>query len=297
MAHMDSQLQALSDIVTRLRAQNSEQFTGHISSTQNLSTSVKQSYLGLGERFAATSDHIRVFGDDVTMRTAALEATLPELQQSTCQPLKELREDIVAAQLQEYMVTGETPPKTQYSYPTTLPRTEDHKLLLAKLRGEHIRSDNEDALKESEAAPVPWTGSPRKAEIFMDKQHEVPEDMARLPTTSTTSSDPEPPKPRPESRNGTGGALTEIAVNVINSDPVTVLSTDKGGMEGSMPPPLKRQNTADSKLPMKFRGVAAGGKGTRMTMAAMAEGRENAVPSDLGRSLGAGRRLRSDRSV
>jgi kinesin family protein 11 len=58
---------------------------------------------------------------------------LEPLDAQICQPLANLREDIGSTSLQEYQPTGATPVKAQYQYPTSLPRTQRHSLLISKI--------------------------------------------------------------------------------------------------------------------------------------------------------------------
>ena len=132
MKAMATQMQALDDFVTRARSQNERHHSSHITSLQGLASTVHQSYSSIGDHFVSTYDRVRDIGADVSTHSTALSASLPPLASTIQQPLADLRANIANAPLKEYVPTGETPRKTQYQYPTTLPRTESHDNLLGK---------------------------------------------------------------------------------------------------------------------------------------------------------------------
>ena len=254
VADMAKQMQALDDFVTRARSQNEQHHKIHVQSLQGLASNVSQSYSSVGDHFISTYNRVRELGEDMSIQSTAVQATLPPLSATIQQPLADLRFAISNAPLKEYAPTGETPQRKQYQYPTTLPRTDSYDNLL----GRHQASQSP-------------AKSPSKAPVYTD----------------APSSDAPPPSP---SKDNTG--LREISLNVAtalprtNSNPeaptlgtLQMLDPETVGMG---PPPMKRQAT-ESKLPTKLGG---GGK----TGVIRLEGREN----DLNRSFGAGgRRLRS----
>jgi len=253
MKDMATQMQALDDFVTRARSQNERHHSTHVESLGGLASTVRQSYTSIGDHFVSTYDRVRDIGNDVSTQSTALSATLSPLTSTIQQPLSDLRANITNAPLMEYTPTGETPRKTQYQYPTTLPRTQPHSALLGK-----------------QQPPSP-NRSPSKAIIYTDAP--PPSDQNHQPSTS------------PSKETNPGASLREVSLNVnaalVRSNSDTITSTTgidrKTDPEtaGMGPPPLKRQAT-DSKLPQKF----GGGKGAFVRL----EGREN---------VGVGRRLRS----
>lgn len=271
MKDIATQMQALDDFVSRARSQNEQRHESHLKSLQGLGSTVNQSYTSIGDHFVSTYDRVRDIGTDVSSRTSAIQASLPPLSTTIQQPLSELRSNINNAPLKEYEPTGETPQKTQYTYPTSLPRTESHEKLL---------------IKHSLRQPPP--SSPSKSLVYND-------------TPPTSISAPPSPIKAPLSAPA---SLREVDMNVAlgssvsrHSDPaildakpasdgevVVDLSKSVGG--GMGPPPLKRQNTTggESRLPTKFGGkqgmLRGGGLGEK-------ENRE---------AHGAGRRLRSSQA-
>jgi kinesin family protein 11 len=235
-------------------------------------------------------------------RTNALTQTLPTLAEDSSirQPLRQLREDMSTAQIAEYAATGETPAKTQYTYPTVLPRTQDHDTLLDRMRGGpqqqgRPRSPNKRS-SPSKARSSPMKGSsPSKTAVYTDHPHTI-----NLPLPASVSAPQSRPhtaaSSHPSARNA-ASSLRELDVNVTVTG-ASFPSHDKGSeADGSkLPPPkLNRHHTynhanplsmsqgPESKLPA-LRKFGAG----RMTIA---EGRENVAPpivASLSASVGAG---------
>lgn len=256
MKDMATQMQALDDFVTRARSQNERHHATHVQSLQGLASTVRDSYSSIGDHFVSTYDRVRDIGNDVSNQSTALQESLPPLSSSIQQPLAELRSDITDAHLKEYVATGETPRKTQYQYPTKLPRTQSHEKLLGK---------------QPPAGPPSPHRSPTKSIVYTD--------------APTAHDAPQPPSTSP-SKEANPASLREVSLNVnaslirnnSDSSAPAALATVKADPDtvGMGPPPLKRQATMESKLPQKFGGVK--------TAVVKLEGREN---------FGAGRRLRS----
>ncbi|KAL9597025.1 MAG: hypothetical protein Q9219_005400 [cf. Caloplaca sp. 3 TL-2023] len=271
MKDMATQMQALDDFVTRARSQNDRHHATHLSSLQGLASTVNESYSSIGEHFTSSYDRVKGIGDGISEQSKALQDTLPPLAETIQQPLSNLRSTIANAPLREYTPTGETPSKTQYQYPTTLPRTEPHDKLLNKLLHSNLNHS-------STPNPPP---SPTKSIVYTD----TPDPNAPTSTPSSSEIDPKPT---------TTTGLREIDLNISgtrHSDPAstaTAIATKPATIQSlkaadaSMgPPPLKRQATAmECKLPLKMQQQV---KGQQQGVVRL-EGREN---------LGAGRRLRS----
>jgi len=281
MSHMDTQLTSMDEIVSRIRTQNDTAHHAHVSSLSALASTVHASYDAVGDQFTSSFARIEKLGGDVDAEARTLRQTLSELgpDSDMRQPLRKVREIVDTSQLQEYISTGETPARVQYDFPTTLPRTESHDQLLARLRG-----DNTSTLATNR--------SPSKAPIYND-------------ATVDLSSPTKPTLLRPLSSASApftpALGLRELDINVVAPPtiPITLMtpaddkSAAPANVDSGPAPPLKRQNThpvegvKESKLPMK-RGQS------RMTVAGIGGGdRENLRP-DFGESRGAGgRRLRS----
>ncbi|KAI4256564.1 MAG: hypothetical protein L6R42_006144, partial [Xanthoria sp. 1 TBL-2021] len=266
MKDMATQMQALDDFVTRARSQNELHHSTHVSSLQSLASTVNESYSSIGDHFTSSYDRVRDIGNDISERSKALQDALPPLTETVQQPLSSLRSTIINAPLKEYVPTGETPQKTQYRFPNTLPRTEPHDKLLTKIFPASHNNSTTSLIPPS---------SPSKSIVYTD-----PDNTSTDHPVAATST---PSKP-----TTTTTGLRELDMNVTNntrhSDPALANNNhskptvDAPFNNTSMgPPPLKRQATMEgnSKLPTKF------GQGKTVVRV---EGREN---------LGAGRRLRS----
>ncbi|WPG97489.1 kinesin-domain-containing protein [Acrodontium crateriforme] len=291
MAQMDSQLVALDDILSRVRAQSDEHHNAHISSLSQLAGNVQDSYQSIGEHFETSYDRTKTLENEMRERASTLHDTLSSLSANgdVRQKLQDLREDVQAAQIAEYTITGETPAKVQYSYPQVLPRTESHDTLLERMRGtsgsDQFTSPNKRSPSETKASPIKSTANLAKANVFTDTPRSVqPPPLASAPMSSQETA---------SSRD----SLRELDANVAavglpqsfpTSNPI-----DEPESKLSIPS-LKRHHTNpvvssqhDSKLPTK--------KAMRKTVAGLAEGRENMPLSEnLSASVGPGigRRLR-----
>lgn len=282
MSHMDTQLHSLDEIVSRVRAQNNAHHAAHTSSLGSLSSTVQSSYSSIGDHLSTSFARVEALDSDMAAETAALRGMLPTLASNAeiRAPLKELRDEIESQTLLEYIPTGETPMRTNYAYPSNLPRTEGHEFLISRLRG---RSD-------SSSDP---TRSPSKGMVFNDAHTEgltfgAPTTVSKVRPTSSTSS---------TTVTSTSSSLRELDINVVAQDAASTAPTEN---VSTAMPPLKKQNTngsnhggsysAESKLPMK--------KGARMTVAGVGLGvgdRENLpVSANFSASVGpGGRKLRS----
>lgn len=302
MAQMDNQLVALDEIVARVKAQNEEHHKAHTSSLAQLAGNVQESYQSIGKHFEVSYDRTKALDSDMQERTHSLQKTLPGLDADSeiREPLRIMRDELTAAQIAEYQATGETPAKTHYAYPQTLPKTEDHESLLDRMRGgtgqvkrpaSPIKSPNKRSpRKMMRTSPTKaFAGvskplaSPTKTHVFTDTPP-----VLKLPQPSSE------PNTRPPTANANLPTLREVDVNVANAavvaqhappaDEAEVVESESKLAEI---PPLKRQNThppptsqaTESKLPMKRRTVAG----------LAVEGRENL---GAGMEPAPGRRLR-----
>ncbi|KAF2007213.1 kinesin-domain-containing protein [Amniculicola lignicola CBS 123094] len=275
MAHMDTQLQSLDDIVSRVRAQNDAHHEAHTSSLNALSSTVQSSYSSIGEHLSTSFTRVQSLESDVSAQALALKDTLPDMAEgaSIRAPLHELRETISSQSIIEYAATGETPSRVAYAIPSNLPRTEPHEELLARFR-ERANSDS--------------ACSPTKGRIFND--------------ATTTSSDlfstsflrPNLARPSGSGISVPGPSLRELDVNIISQQDPLKSPTLMYSVEG---PPTKKHRSAidggESKAVMKKVG--------RKTVAGIERGdRENLTITNFSASVGpgvaGGRRLRSQGS-
>ena len=221
MKNMDEQLQSLDAIVTRVREQNNSHHTAHVESLHTLGTNVKQSYDSIGEHLTQSSNRTRSFAEDLESHAKVLDDSVVPLQEGVKQPLEDLRADVLAAPLAEYVPTGQTPSKTtKYDYERRLPSTSAHDKLLARFRGNGPAGNGEDIAEEVDEDTATGalttsdhTGtinqSPTKTRIYTDfvPATSAPTQAASLPTSPVISTTNVPP--------ATGG-LREIDINAAS---------------------------------------------------------------------------------
>ncbi|PGH31979.1 kinesin family member 11 [[Emmonsia] crescens] len=309
MEGIATQMQALDAFVMRARSQNDSHHESRIRTLENLGCNIRESYQGIHGSLDEFGIKARTFRDDVLDDHEAIQEPIDNLTEDIRTPLAELQSNIQSKSLTEYTKTGETPQKTQYDYPSTLPRTEPHDALIARMRGTEEPQGNPT---DSEVSPtVPSSlrlcspiKSPAKAMVYQDGGNEVGPNNP--PTTMNV---------KPTSSSSAG--LREVDINVAAKPPSSAgfaQSTDFSSSFGScpdenprdaackdlMPPPSKRRVTSsplatsgiitgDSKLPQKVTGRRnAALKGLGMIM----EGGENALSMQFENQLAQNRRLR-----
>lgn len=246
-------MRALDDFVTRARSQNAQHHDSHAQSLQNLSSTVKSSYSSIGSHFTSTYERVRDLGDEMSAKTTTLQESLEPLDSVLRQPLSTLRENITSTQLQDYQPTGETPQKVQYSYPTTLPRTEAHENLLAALRRPSSSGMRSPSKSTTSMVPVIFNDTPSTS------HSQLREFSASVPAGSSRPSEHDQ---RPTTSGSTG--LREMDINITA---VSAPSASEGVEQVTLIPSFKRSVSANrGNLP-----VLKSGKKSVVP----AEGREN----------------------
>ncbi|KAI9925810.1 kinesin motor protein cin8 [Aspergillus wentii] len=286
MKDMGKQMEALDDFVAKARSHNGRYYEAHLGSLDTMADNVRRSYSTVHEQLQGFGDRVgQLQVDAVEQRQGLNESTVP-LSEEVRKPLSELRSKIQSRPIKEYTITGVTPQKRHYEYPSTLPRTDPHDTLISKLRGATelaaLPFNGDDQLSALDSSP---SGSPPKGFVYNDGEDEVRT---------------QPPPPTNVTPSNTG--LREVDANVAarplgyNTDgesPAADLSTSKvrPSMEAdsvaeeddSEQPPSKRHCSTsavgDGKLPQKL---------LTKKMAGMMGGRENVPPTGS-----TGRRLRS----
>ena len=314
MAHLETQLSSLDEIVSRVRAQNESHHATHTDSLATLSSSIQESYDSIGSHLETSYERVKGVNNDMVSQSQDLQDTLPSLnaEAQIRTQLKELRDKISGANMTEYSITGETPQKIEYTYPSTLPHTEAHDKFLAKLRGEESSPEKPPATSNISAFRSPKkpnsSNSPSKSRPGSPIKPKVFADTLPIPTATPSSEVDDAPMPPPTT---TTTGLRELDLNVV---PATITHAHPTNVDTVPPsdatkqtPPLphssslkkKRQTTmigekggagvtGESRLPMTK-------KAGRKTVAAVGvgEGRENQGQglhhgSNLGTSTGPG---------
>ncbi|AEO53091.1 hypothetical protein MYCTH_2293965 [Thermothelomyces thermophilus ATCC 42464] len=164
MQDLDAQMRDLDDFVSRAKAQNASHQERHAESVQNLDTAVEQSFSNISGHFKETFDRVQHLGEEMDAEAQSLGEALEPLEEEVCRPLAELREEVRNTELREYEPTGQTPEKTEYSYPTNLPRTGPHEALLAALRESPTPKASPAVLPDQDSTPVRSPSRPVGAE-------------------------------------------------------------------------------------------------------------------------------------
>jgi kinesin family protein 11 len=251
LKEMATQMAALDQFVTRARSQNDQHHTEHVHSLQTMSSSVDETFTQLQQGFVTTASSTEVFKADLNVHTSAVAASLTNLDQEIRQPLSTLTSTIESSQLAEYIPTGETPQKREWEIPSTLPQTEPHERLLARMRG----LPDPTVAKTPSSARTPGR-SPRKGMGMTSPRKANQSTPSKLPSPSKRAS---PMKNSPIkgkvytdvlhaasqpilSRNDSG--LREIDVNVIprpvtSAGPMEVGEKILGGAGHAHPHPVR----------------------------------------------------------
>ncbi|PGH07905.1 hypothetical protein AJ79_06112 [Helicocarpus griseus UAMH5409] len=293
MEGIATQMQALDAFVMRARSQNDFHHESRIRTLENLGSNIRQSYTGIHGSLDVFGTQAKAFRDDVLNNNEIMQEPIDSLTEDVRKPLAELQSNVQSKSLTEYTKTGDTPQRAQYEYPSTLPRTEPHDTLIARLRGikEPRKTPIVKGASPGLASPLRRRSpkkSPTKAMVYNDGDNEVgpsnsPTTMSVKPTSSSYAGLREVDinvAARPLSRDGIA-PLDDLPPPLIpNTEEVIPGDTISKDL---MPPPSKRRATSstvatsgampgDSKLPQKIGGrrtVTASGLGM------VAQGAEN----------------------
>ncbi|ODH14193.1 hypothetical protein ACO22_06649 [Paracoccidioides brasiliensis] len=300
-----TQMQALDAFVMRAKLQNDSHHDSRVNTLESLGKCIRHSYAGIQGSVDAFGTQAKAFRDDVLNDNKAIQEPIDNLTRDVRKPLADLQSNVRAKSLMEYTSTGETPQKSQYDYPSTLPRTEPHDVLIARLRGVKEPRDIATVVEASPSLPYlricsPIT-SPTKAMVYHDGDEvgfNNPPNVNAKPTFSSSA------------------GLREVDINVAvkptssagvvppNDFPSSVTSnpeetTGDVTCKDPMPRPSKRRITSspvttsgftirDSKLPQK---IGAWRNPTPNSLGLIMEGSENIPLLQLENQLIKGTRL------
>ncbi|EQL30299.1 kinesin family member 11 [Blastomyces dermatitidis ATCC 26199] len=310
MEGIATQMQALDAFVMRARSQNDSHHESRISTLENLGCNIRESYKDIHNTLDVFGTQATTFRHEILDENEVIQEPIDNLTVDIRKPLAELQSNIQSKSLTEYTKTGETPEKTQYDYPSTLPRTEPHDSLIARMRGtkeQHENSTNTDASATVPSSPGLCSPikSPTKAMVYQDGGNEVgskspPTNMNVKPTSSSSA------------------GLREVDINVAAKQLSSASFSHSTDFSSSLrscpdeapgdtackdliPPPSKRRITSsplatsgiiigDSKLPQKLMGRR---NPTLNGLGMITEGGEN-IPLSIQyeNQLAQGRRLR-----
>lgn len=294
MKDMGKQMGALDDFVAKARSQNGRFHDAHLYSLNSMGTNVRQSYSIVREQLEGLGGRVGELQNDSSQhKDSLLESTAP-LSNGVRKPLSELRANIQARPLKEYIPIGITPQKRRYEYPSTLPQTESHEAIVSRLRNTKqltaLPFNGEEKITPLNSSSP--TASPSKGFVYNDTDDEVGTEPP-APTTTTPSNTglrevdanvvtrPVVSAEDAPASASASGRLSSPSMKRFSEDAAEDGSEDKDmtAADEAQPPTKRHCSTAavtENKLPQKL-----------MTRK-MAEGRENVPPSASG-----GRRLRN----
>jgi hypothetical protein len=272
MLQMDTQLESLDKIISRVEAQNKFYHESHSNTLDRLSSTVKDSYADISNQLAGTSERMQHLRSDLSGSAHALGDTFSHFEPNSRiqSSLRLLREEFLNRYMAEYEPTGQTPIQTQYSYPTFLPTTRSYVSLLERFRGGlDLEVDDE------------FNPSPSKTRVFIDN------DIHRqVPTHSGLDYNTGSPV----------SSLQELDVNRRGLENHPVSDAHTTSSKPTIPPLLKKQITIDherleNSIPRKSRAPRMTVAGANVT----SHDQENIKSADFSKSVGyaTGRRLRS----
>lgn len=249
------QMTALDDFVTRARSENADHHNQHFVSVASLTGTVATSFSNISSHYKETFSRVQNLGDDMDLNIQQLQGSLQPLDDELAQPLSMLRESIITTGLHEYEPTGETPEKTEYRYPTRLPRTGSHDRLISGMRGVHT---------PSRTAATPARRTPAAPQVFTDFDDS---ERARSPSRPVSSD---------SSRAPLGESLrevnTKLTTNTILFEPSASTMSLLPTADENTAPTVKKST---SKIPHKH-------SNKKMRL----DGIENLPPSELSQSVG-----------
>ncbi|EXJ96351.1 kinesin family member 11 [Capronia coronata CBS 617.96] len=158
LTQMATQMAALDEFVTRARSQNESHHAERVNGLKKVVGHAQEGFADLGNQLATRTGELELLDSDLKFQTAELDGLSSSLHDGTRPLLRDLTEEISTAGLMDYVPTGHTPQKREWNYPTTLPRTENHDSIIARLRG---LPDPALATKTPSTARTPGR-SPRK---------------------------------------------------------------------------------------------------------------------------------------
>lgn len=256
MKDLEIQMTDLDDFVTRARSENAEHHSRHSDSMAKLSGTVETSFSNISSHYQGSFSRVQTLGSEIGTDVEQLQDGLRPIDEGLCQPLSKLRQDIASTDLREYQPTGETPEKVQYQYPTQLPQTSSHNILIAGMRdGLTTQTPSRPTTTPGKRTPAP--------QVFNDFDDTK---LARSPSRPTSSDS--------AGRDPLSSSLRDVNTNVSTStlmfDPsASTMSVVSSSNENTVP--IVKKIT--SRIPHK-------GQNKKMRL----DGVENLPPDELSQS-------------
>ncbi|KAK5417188.1 Kinesin-related motor protein [Exophiala xenobiotica] len=167
LAQMATQMAALDDFVTRARSQNDTNHTQRVQSLDKMAYDARGAFLELEKGSNEQKIVLEKFEQETKSHSDGAEL-VNALEKDIRPHLQDLRSEVLERAFAEYVPTGETPQKRDWKYPVSLPRTESHESIVARLRGlpdPSLASKTPSSAKTPGRSPRKQT-SPRKGQGF-----------------------------------------------------------------------------------------------------------------------------------
>ncbi|EEQ29702.1 Kinesin-related motor protein [Microsporum canis] len=290
---MAVQMEALDDFVRRARSQNNQHCEASNGVAHDLGQRVREGHQQQLQHLEDFEERGATFRTTMQSENKSLGALVKSATSDAKQSLSDLQSQVQATPMAEYVPTGTTPEKTTYKYEATLPRTESHSVILARLGSPRGPSASPSPSYTPLASPsLRHEQSPTKSIVYHDSDNNV-EDEKPLPADSPEELDPSSPT-----------KLREVDINVMNNPILEPVVAETGHSNESCkdtePPPLKRHLsssvaaasnlTGETKIPTK-RMTRRNAKGA---VGGVGGGRENiSIPTLNASSRINARRVRS----
>jgi kinesin family protein 11 len=229
---------ALDDFVTRARSQNDTNHTQRVQSLDKMAYDARGAFLELEKGSNAQKTVLEKFEQETNSHSDGAEL-VNALEKDIRPHLQDLRSEVLERAFAEYIPTGETPQKRDWKYPVSLPRTESHESIVARLRGlpdPSMASKTPSSAKTPGRSPRKQTsprkgqgfgavggspskaGSPSKTKVFNDViGPSTSQQQARFPPSQATIV--EQSQSQSQSKLGLGLGLKEIDINLIGRPP------------------------------------------------------------------------------
>lgn len=265
LQQMAIQMAALDEFVTRAREQNNRHHAERVQRSSAISQMVVASAQTSANELIERQRQLAELSQQSEQDTSNLEALVSPFTDDTRGPLAEVPGVMHAWMMREYQPTGATPQKREWTLPTSLPRTESHDVLVARLRGLPLP---ETKTASGPASHTPGRLSPRKfgsprklasptrsklpspskTKVFTDApaNHAASQTPTIAPTSGSSSA---PVAPSTTARsiggsssNGVSGGLKEVDINIATA------TRAPPGPGAPCPPPFFASGASDDSV-------------------------------------------------
>lgn len=200
---MATQMVALDEFVARARKQNDGHHEEHVSSLDDMSSQMKRSLENVQARL--TNTPIENFDTGMKAHLDEIASTFADVQDKARDPIQQLQQDLDSASMQNYLATGQTPQRRDWSYPVDLPRT-------IPLPASTTPAGKPPA--SNSFSRTPHAKSPRK---LASPRKSPKKQIVRADTPPSTQEQSKPPTPPVETGPRPPSRLREVDINVLSS--------------------------------------------------------------------------------